>query len=444
MAARTLADAQLNVEELHGVYNRLSFSPLGGRVVQWDVRRRELVPEKQRRGSEWLTVLKTNAAARSSSARFASSVMFPWCNRIGGRFWKTNDFEEIPVDTSTSNGRLHGLVYDRVFDVVRSKFNLVEFRVVLAPSKFYPFHVALNVIYELRSEMGSEFLDVKMRAENLDTRVAPVTMGVHPYFLCDRGQTTDDMEIRLRVSKEVHVDKALIPVRMGTVQRIHDFSRLTRIRDTQLDVAYAVPSRRGDDTLLGGEQQTTERGAEPESRRLKPFPEDEDAWTESESSGDEAPAAAGKDAAGGGHGDGEEERRPRIHADALPPEDQPHGAAGGDEGRRQEEGEAMGYRDARDCVRLDCSQRGKLGKWRDGGKDGSKDSCGLADVPAAARHVRLARRRAAKGESECEAEKEQCNEDKGHGAPGSAPQQRNQKGQGKGQDAGHAACQEGR
>ena len=307
MAARTLADAQLNVEELHGVYNRLSFSPLGGRVVQWDVRRRELVPEKQRRGSEWLTVLKTNAAARSSSARFASSVMFPWCNRIGGRFWKTNDFEEIPVDTSTSNGRLHGLVYDRVFDVVRSKFNLVEFRVVLEPSKFYPFHVALNVIYELRSEMGSEFLDVKMRAENLDTRVAPVTMGVHPYFLCDRGQTTDDMEIRLRVSKEVHVDKALIPVRMGTVQRIHDFSRLTRIRDTQLDVAYAVPSRRGDDTLLGGEQQTTERGAEPESRRLKPFPEDEDAWTESESSGDEAPAAAGKNAAGGGHGDGDDD-----------------------------------------------------------------------------------------------------------------------------------------
>ncbi|SEQ75843.1 aldose 1-epimerase [Hyunsoonleella jejuensis] len=115
---------------------------------------------------------------------YASSILFPFANRIkDGKYEFKGKTYQFDINEKTLNNAIHGLVYNKTFEVVDKKTTETYASVKLVYheekiSNGFPYTYAIYLEYIL----GQRTLDVKIKIENTDSKTFPFTIGWHPYF----------------------------------------------------------------------------------------------------------------------------------------------------------------------------------------------------------------------------------------------------------------------
>jgi aldose 1-epimerase len=127
---------------------------------------------------------------------YAGVVMAPWSGRIAAGKWIDAEGVErfLPVNEPARNNALHGLVYDKSFEVKKTTASSVEFVIDIAANDGYPHALRLAVSYEL--EEGELFASFAVK--NLSGEKAPFSIGFHPYI----STAWADAPLQLQVSAE--------------------------------------------------------------------------------------------------------------------------------------------------------------------------------------------------------------------------------------------------
>ena len=133
-------------------------------------------------------------------------VLFPWPNRLGGR-WGFSDRAAEPevndVEHATSE---HGIAAWRPFRVDAVNQNRCVLTLLLHPSPGYPFLTELAVAYHL----GKNGLTVTTTVTNRDDVPVPFGLGFHPY-LAVTTPTIEGAELEVPARNYVAVDDRMLP-----------------------------------------------------------------------------------------------------------------------------------------------------------------------------------------------------------------------------------------
>jgi aldose 1-epimerase len=127
---------------------------------------------------------------------YAGVVMAPWSGRIAAGKWIDAEGVErsLQVNEPARNNALHGLVYDKEFEVKKSSAGSVELVIDITPTDGYPHALRLAVSYELEDgELYASFA-----VKNLSNTKAPFGIGFHPYF----STAWADAPLKLQVGAE--------------------------------------------------------------------------------------------------------------------------------------------------------------------------------------------------------------------------------------------------
>ncbi|MHB0929236.1 MAG: aldose epimerase family protein [Candidatus Nanopelagicales bacterium] len=143
--------------------------------------------------------------ADSEQARveaYSGVTLAPWPNRLAGASWEFQGRELAGTQNEPRGNGLHGLVYDRRFDVTERTTDSIRLSCLLGEDAVYPFAVRLDVLYAL----DRQGLSITYEVTNLGPIWAPIALGAHPYFPYD-----DSCQLHLMASSVFQNDEKLIP-----------------------------------------------------------------------------------------------------------------------------------------------------------------------------------------------------------------------------------------
>ncbi|MGC6430779.1 MAG: aldose 1-epimerase [Jejuia sp.] len=116
---------------------------------------------------------------------YASSILFPFANRIkDGTYSFDGDTFQLEKNQQEEQNALHGLVYNKTFNIVDEKLSKEHAKIVLEYnetkfSKGFPFTFKIQLEYVFSD--GN--LSLKVNVTNTGNEKFPFTLGWHPYFV---------------------------------------------------------------------------------------------------------------------------------------------------------------------------------------------------------------------------------------------------------------------
>lgn len=121
------------------------------------------------------------------STTYASSILFPFANRIKDGAYTFNDKNyAFEINQIEENNALHGLVYNKTFNIINQECNNDSASVTLQYTENkesigfpYTYRIQLQYIFT------KDKLSLKLSVTNTDTKTFPFTLGWHPYFISD-------------------------------------------------------------------------------------------------------------------------------------------------------------------------------------------------------------------------------------------------------------------
>ena len=139
---------------------------------------------------------------------YAGVVMFPWAGRLPNGLWRDGEeTRSLPINDKETPAALHGLVFNKNFEVLQRTPWSVVLGYTLRPSVGYPYAVRLEVSYSV----GAEGLLVSDRVENVGTDTAPCALAHHPYFALG-GATLAEVTVSAPVVGTMARTEKKIPV----------------------------------------------------------------------------------------------------------------------------------------------------------------------------------------------------------------------------------------
>lgn len=117
---------------------------------------------------------------------YKSSILFPFPNRVQDGIYVFNqEAHQLIINEKPLNNALHGLVFDKKFELEKSEAKDTEASITLSYTSNgqligFPYRFKFSVTYILNS--SGELL-VSFSAENLDDKSFPFGFGWHPYFV---------------------------------------------------------------------------------------------------------------------------------------------------------------------------------------------------------------------------------------------------------------------
>jgi aldose 1-epimerase len=167
---------------------------------------------------------------------YASSILFPFASRIQeGRYTFKDTTYQFNCNDADKNA-LHGLVYNKKFEVVDisecSKFCsvILEYEEVKKSCGF-PYTYKIQLTYTLFEKEMS----LSVKVENTDVKAFPFTLGWHPYFLSD---DLINSTLKFKSDKKIEFDENLITKRVVDFKIEEEF----KIEDKQLDDCFILNS----------------------------------------------------------------------------------------------------------------------------------------------------------------------------------------------------------
>jgi aldose 1-epimerase len=169
---------------------------------------------------------------------FKGSNLFPFPNRIAnGTYSFSGKIYHLPVNFPTENSAIHGLVYDREFEVVKQENGprscSLSLRYYAAECcQGYPYKYMLEQHYVLKEDR--EFRCCTTIVNHSDCKI-PVGHGWHPYFMMG-PEKIDDLSLQFPAATRLDMDQRNIPT--GNSRPYGKFERRTKIGNTVLDHCF--------------------------------------------------------------------------------------------------------------------------------------------------------------------------------------------------------------
>lgn len=166
---------------------------------------------------------------------FASSILFPFASRIkNGEYTFLNKRYSLPLNDGSKEHALHGLVYNKTFNIVEQFTNKTTAQVTLEYKQEellegFPFKFSLQLIYKLTDNV----LTLKIRVLNQGKESLPCSIGWHPYFC---SSDLYESKLSFNSSKKITFDNDLIV--KGEVEYTNNEE--VKIKDTQFDDCFVL------------------------------------------------------------------------------------------------------------------------------------------------------------------------------------------------------------
>jgi len=175
------------------------------------------------------TVIK-NMSPLSYNKTYASSILFPFANRIeNGRYIFNNKTYQLDLNVKEENNAMHGFVYNKTFMVVNKKTDKEFAQVTLeyneinnTPGFPYLYHIKLD--YTLKNSG----LDLNVTVTNTDSKAFPYTIGWHPYFTSDN---LENSSLEFVSSKKIKTNKNNITTKVEDIETIKSIKTLNKTLD---------------------------------------------------------------------------------------------------------------------------------------------------------------------------------------------------------------------
>lgn len=169
------------------------------------------------------------------SSTYASSVLFPFANRIkDGKYSYNNQEFQLECNEGNLNNALHGLIYNKTFELVSSDASENGATATLKyveTSKTAGFPYLYTIL--LRFTLTAANFNLEIGVENNDVTAFPFTLGWHPYFVC---QDLSKSSLEFSSAKTVEFDERMIT--RGIIEG--KVAMPFEIKEQQLDNCYAL------------------------------------------------------------------------------------------------------------------------------------------------------------------------------------------------------------
>ncbi|AJR03987.1 aldose 1-epimerase [Siansivirga zeaxanthinifaciens] len=168
---------------------------------------------------------------------YASSILFPFANRIkDGEYTFNNETFSFPVNEPGNNNALHGLVFDKTFEIVKQEATEHQASLTLVynetlESKGFPYTYTIQLEYILKDTT----LDLNVSITNTDTKAFPFTLGWHPYFV---SKNLYESSLNFDSNQQLILDERCITTGTKTIENTSVFN----IEDKKLDDCFILNS----------------------------------------------------------------------------------------------------------------------------------------------------------------------------------------------------------
>lgn len=121
----------------------------------------------------------------------AGAILFPFVNRINeGKYEFHGKTYELKCNEPENNNAIHGLVFDKTFQVenVEEKSDFAQVKLTYTernPPDGFPFKYKIELIYKLTASS----LILKVNVQNIDNEAFLFNLGWHPYFCVEDFNT---------------------------------------------------------------------------------------------------------------------------------------------------------------------------------------------------------------------------------------------------------------
>jgi len=168
---------------------------------------------------------------------YASSILFPFANRIADGLYHFEDkIYQFEINQKEENNALHGLVYNKPFELVDQKTTNEEAMVVLRyEEQKYAKGFPYTYIIDLKYTLTKDSLDLSISVKNTDNKTFPFTMGWHPYF---DSSNLFKSSVRFKSNKTTVFDKRNITIGLNDL----DVDDKFMIEDKSLDDCFVLDS----------------------------------------------------------------------------------------------------------------------------------------------------------------------------------------------------------
>ena len=168
---------------------------------------------------------------------YASSILFPFANRVKDGRYNFNDKEfHLETNHEEEQNALHGFVYNKVFKTLKQDVSEAHAEIVLGyieqnKSIGFPFTYNIEVTYKFHEDN----LNLSLLVKNTDTSTFPFTIGWHPYFL---SKNLYKSEVRFDSKQQLEIGTRNITTGVKTFNSSDAF----KIKDKQLDDCWILNS----------------------------------------------------------------------------------------------------------------------------------------------------------------------------------------------------------
>lgn len=178
--------------------------------------------------------------------RYKQTLLFPFPNRLkDGRFADNGQVYQFPINESDHNNALHGLVYNKKFNIVelsleKDKASLSLIYQYRGGYKYYPYPFNLTISYTITEQE----LGITLEVENVGNLDFPYGIGWHPYF-----RTTKPIGVAAPDSSLQEVNERMLPTGKESIYTFHDVpTPLT----ASLDNAFRLPDNENFNVKMTG------------------------------------------------------------------------------------------------------------------------------------------------------------------------------------------------
>lgn len=168
---------------------------------------------------------------------YASSILFPFANRIADGMY---DFDGnkyfLNVNQQEENNALHGLVYNKTFQLVAKKVTKEEASVLLRyEEKEYAQGFPYTYRIDFKYTLTEYSLDLSVSVKNTDSKTFPFTIGWHPYFT---STNLYNSIVRFKSHKHVNFDERNLTQGLRNIEINNEF----KIKNKSLDDCFVLDS----------------------------------------------------------------------------------------------------------------------------------------------------------------------------------------------------------
>ncbi|MCV6628771.1 MAG: aldose 1-epimerase [Flavobacteriaceae bacterium] len=150
---------------------------------------------------------------------YRGAILFPYANRVAnGNYVFQGKKYQLPITEIKANNALHGLVFNKTFELRQKLVHQNKALLQLAYSfngneTGFPWKFDMILQYTLQEHR----LELEVKITNKDSSAFPFVLGWHPYFAV---ANLDNAVVRTETNADLHCDQKQIPTHCETMQRL--------------------------------------------------------------------------------------------------------------------------------------------------------------------------------------------------------------------------------